>query len=123
MGDGQVTGNQSVHWAIDHEKGGQKVNVKANEPRRPRNGDTFEVSHDTKVYGRDARNNVKVFSVTLRFESKDEATKQLQEALRVAQQAAPNTSFFLDFTVPATVNGVPRQDPDAAPGPDIRFRW
>jgi hypothetical protein len=122
MGDGQVSGNQSVHWSIDHEKGGEKVNVRANEPRRPRNGDDFEVSHDSKVHGRDPKN-VTQFAVTLRFESKDAATKQLQDALKVVEQTAPNTSFFLNFTVPATVNGVPRNDPDAPPGPDIRFRW
>jgi hypothetical protein len=123
MGDGQVTGNQSVHWSIDHEKGGQKVPVRANEARRPRAGDDFEVSHDTKLFGRDPKNNVKEFVVTLRFESKDSATKQLQDALRAVEQAAPNTSFFLNFTVPAMVNGVPRQNPEDPPGPDIRFRW
>jgi hypothetical protein len=121
MGDGQVSGNQSVHWGIDHQNG-QKVKVKPNEARRPRNGDDFDVSHDTKVCGRDPKN-VTEFLVTLRFESKDDATKQLQAALGVVAQAAPSTSFFVNFTVPATVNGVPRQDPDAAPGPDIRFRW
>jgi hypothetical protein len=121
MGDGHVSGNQSVHWGVDHETG-QPVRVRANEGRRPRNGDDFEVSHGTKVLGRDPKN-VTEFAVTLRFESKDEATKQLQAALNAVQQAAPNASFFLNFTVPATVNGAPRQDPDVGPGPDIRFRW
>jgi hypothetical protein len=120
MGDGHVTGNQSVHWGIDHENG-QKVRA-ANSTRRPRNGDDFDVAHDTKVFGRDPKNATE-FSVTLRFESKDDATKQLQAALSVVQQAAPNTSFFLNFTVPATVNKVPRENPDDPPGPDIRFRW
>ena len=121
MGDGQVTGNQSVHWSIDHENG-QPVRVRANESRRPRNGDDFEVSHSARVLGRDPKT-VTQFRVTLRFESKDDATRQLQTALSAVAQAPPNTSFFLDFTVPATVNGSPRQDPDSQPGPDIRFRW
>jgi hypothetical protein len=121
MGDGQVSGNQSVHWSIDHENG-QNLRVQENAGRRPRNGDNFDVSLDSRILGRDPKNATE-FSVTLRFESKDDATRQLQAALRVVEQAAPNTSFFLNFTVPATVNGVPRQDPDAGPGPDIRFRW
>ena len=121
MGGGEYVGNASVHWSVDHEDG-QKVKVKQDEPRRPRNGDQHTVSTDTKVLGRDAKT-VKQFDVTLRFESKSDARTQLGAAL-VAVDAAPNgASFFLTFTVPATVNGTQRTDPDTDPRPDVGVRW
>jgi hypothetical protein len=121
MGDGEYVGNASVHWSVDHEDG-QKVKVKQDEPRRPRNGDPHSVSTDTKVYGRDARA-VQHFDVTLRFESKADARTQLLAALAAVDAAANGSSFFLNFKVPATINGVQRTDPDAGPRPDVGVHW
>ena len=121
MGGGEYVGNASVHWSIDHEDG-KKVKVKQDEPRRPRNGDQFTVSTDSKVFGRDAKT-IQSFDVTLRFESKADARTQLQAAL-AAVDAAPNgASFFVSFKVPATVNGTQRTDPDTGPRPDVGVHW
>jgi hypothetical protein len=124
MGSGEVVGNQSVHWKMDHDKPvGQQVPVRANESRRPRNGDPFEVSHDRVVTGRDPKPNVREFSVRLRFESKADANAQLQAALNDVTQAPTGQSFFLTFRVPATVNGRPRDNPEVDPKPDIGIDW
>jgi len=121
MGDGEYVGNASVHWGIDHGDG-QRVRVKQDEGRRPRNGDQHNVSTDTKVFGRDAKI-IQNFDITLRFESKADARKQLEAAL-AAVDAAPNgTSFFLSFKVPATINGTQRTDPDTGPRPDVAVHW
>ena len=121
MGGGEYVGNASVHWSVDHEDG-QKVRVKPDEPRRPRNGDQFSVSTDSKVFGRDAKT-IQSFDVTLRFESKADAREQLQKAVAAVDAAANGTSFFLNFKVPATVNGSQRPDPDTGPRPDVGVRW
>jgi hypothetical protein len=121
MGDGEYVGNASVHWSVDHGDG-NKVKVKQDEPRRPRRGDQYTVSTDTRVLGRDEKT-IESFDVTLRFESKADARTQLQAAM-AAVDAAPNgASFFLTFTVPATVNGTQRNDPDTGPRPDVGVHW
>jgi hypothetical protein len=121
MGGGEYVGNASVHWSVDHEDG-QKVKVKQEEPRRPRNGDSHSVSTDTKVFGRDPKT-IEHFDVTLRFESKADARAQLQAALAAVDAAANGTSFFLSFKVPATVNEKQRPDPDIGPRPDVGVHW
>ena len=121
MGDGEFSGNGSVHWSLDHGDG-QQVRVKQNEPRRPRNGDAHNVATDQKVLGRDVRT-VQFFDVKLRFESKADARTQLQAALAAVDRAADGSSFFLDFRVPATVNGAQRSDPDTGPRPDVGVHW
>jgi hypothetical protein len=121
MGDGEYVGNASVHWSIDYGNG-QKVRVKENEPRRPRKGDDHNVSTDIKVLGRDEKT-VQSFEVTLRFESRTEARRQLDAAIDAVNRAAEGTSFFLTFKVPATVNGTQRSDPDTGPRPDVGVHW
>jgi len=121
MGGGEIVGNQSVHWSIDHGNTA-KLKVKQNEPKRPKGGDTHEVATDTKAQGRDPKM-VDYFDVTLRFESQADATKQLEAALKTVASAQADASFFVNFRVPATVNGVPRQDPDSGPRPDVGIRW
>jgi hypothetical protein len=121
MGGGEYVGNASVHWSVDHEDG-QAVRVKQNEPRRPRRGDAHNVSTDVKVFGRDEKS-VESFDVTLRFESKADALRQLQEATKAVNGASDGKSFFLTFKVPATVNGTQRNDPDTEPRPDVKVHW
>jgi hypothetical protein len=121
MGDGEYVGNASVHWSVDHGDG-NKVKVKHDEPRRPRSGDRHNVSTDTKVLGRDAKT-IESFDVTLRFESKADARTQLQAAMATVDAAPNGVSFFLTFTVPATVNGTQRNDPDTGPRPDVGVHW
>jgi len=121
MGDGEYVGNASVHWSVDHADG-RKVRVQQNHGRRPRNGDQFDVASDNKVFGRDAKT-VQHFDVTLRFESKADARKQLDAAIDAVNRAADGTSFFLTFKVPATVNGTQRTDPDTGPRPDVGVHW
>lgn len=121
MGGGEIVGNQSVYWSIDHGNTG-KLKVKQNESKRPKGGDTHEVATDTKAQGRDPKR-AEYFDVKLRFESTSDATAQLEAALDTVKAAATGTSFFVTFRVPATVNGVPRTDPDAEPRPDVSVRW
>jgi hypothetical protein len=121
MGNGEVSGNGSVHWSIDHENG-QRLTVKQGETRRPRSTDAYQLTTDTKALGRDPKA-VEFFDVTLRFESQSDATAQLQKALSDVAGAPAGSSFFVNFRVPATVNGVPRPDPDSGPRPDVGIRW
>jgi hypothetical protein len=121
MGDGEYVGNASVHWRVDHANG-QRLRVQQNHAQRPRNRDAFDVASDTKIHGRDA-STVQHFDVTLRFESKTDARAQLQAALAAVDVAPDNTSFFLSFRVPATVNGQQRTDPDSGPRPDVGIHW
>jgi hypothetical protein len=121
MGDAEVVGNLSVHWRVDHQDG-QRLRVKDNEPNRPRANDAHNVSTDTRVQGRDPKQ-VQFFDVALRFESKADAQTQLQAAIAAVTAAPDGASFFLNFRVPATVNGMQRADPDTGPRPDIGVRW
>jgi hypothetical protein len=121
MGGGEIIGNQSVYWSMDH-GGDRRLKVKQNESKRPTGKDDHEVATDTKAQGRDPKT-VQWFDVKLRFESKAEARTQLETALRVVDAAAANESFFVNFKVPATLNGTPRPDPDADPRPDIGIKW
>jgi hypothetical protein len=121
MGGGEIIGNLSVHWSIDHEDG-QALRVKPNETRRPSGSDPHNVATGTKCQGRDPKS-VDYFDVTLRFESQSDATTQLQKALSDVAKADGGSSFFVNFRVPATVNGVPRPSPDTGPRPDVGIRW
>jgi hypothetical protein len=121
MGGGEIIGNQSVYWSVDH-GGANKLKVKQNESKRPRANDDHNVATDTKAQGRDPVT-VEWFDVQLRFESKAEATTQLQAAIQAVNAAPADASFFLNFRVPATVNGRPRTDPDSGPRPDVGIRW
>jgi hypothetical protein len=121
MGSGEIIGNQSVHWTVDHGSD-RKLKIKENESRRPTAKDDHEVAVDTKTHGRDPKQ-VESFDVRLRFESKADARAQLEYALKRVEAAPANASFYLDFRVPATVNGRPRLDPDSDPRPDIGISW
>jgi hypothetical protein len=121
MGDGEIIGNLSVHWSIAHDDG-QPLRVKQNETRRPTGNDPHNVATGTKAQGRDPKS-VDYFDVMLRFESKADATTQLQSALAAVANAQADSSFFINFRVPATVNGVPRQSPDSGPRPDVGIKW
>jgi hypothetical protein len=122
MGGGEIIGNQSVYWSMDHGDSGRKLKVKQNESKRPSAKDEHEVATDTKAQGRDPKT-VEWFDVRLRFESKAEAEKQLQAALEAVRGAAGNASFFVEFKVPATLNGKPRTNPEEGPRPDIGIKW
>lgn len=119
MGGGEIIGNQSVYWSFNH--GGSKLKVKQNEPKRPRRNDPHDVATDTEAQGRDPVT-VQWFDVRLRFESKADALAQLEKAVQDVN-GATDPSFFLNFRVPAGVNGSPRNDPDSGPRPDIRISW
>ena len=121
MGDGEIIGNLSVYWSIDHGDG-QALKVKQNETRRPSGSDPHNVATATKCQGRDPKS-VDYFDVTLRFESQSDATTQLQSALRDVAAVPAGSSFFISFRVPATVNGVARPDPDTGPRPDVGIHW
>ncbi|HET9384864.1 MAG TPA: hypothetical protein VFO67_06930 [Gemmatimonadales bacterium] len=122
MGNGQVVGNQSVHWKFDHQSGAP-LTVNQNNPNRP--SGNHHVNMSDKAQGRDPKN-VDYFDVTLRFEAqrgRPDPVAQLNEALKVAGAAAAGTSFFVTFKVPAKVNGSNRPSPDQPPGPDIGIEW
>jgi hypothetical protein len=121
MGDGEYVGNASVYWSVDYGDG-QKLVVKPNEPQRPGASDPHSVATDVKVQGRDPKS-VQFFDVKLRFESQSDARMQLQAALAAVDAAPGNSSFFLSFRVPATLNGVVRPTPDTEPRPDIGIHW
>lgn len=122
MGGGEIVGNQSVHWRIDHNTGAP-LGVNQGNPNRP-TGD-HQVNMSDRAQGRDPKN-VDYFDVTLRFEARrgtPDPVAQLNEALKIAQAAAPNSSFFVTFKVPAKILGNNRPNPEQPPGPDVRVTW
>lgn len=125
MGDSNYGGNGSVYWSVDHEDG-QDLRVRTNAQARPRKGDRENVHAKTKMYGRDeSKGAVEYFDVTLRFEKQQtpSAMSQLTKALEQAASAPVNSSFFVTFRVPATVNKKQRENPEEQPWPDVRVQW
>ena len=79
MGGGEIVGNQSVHWRIDHSTGAP-LGVNQGNPNRP-TGD-HQVNMSDRAQGRDPKN-VDYFDVTLRFEARrgtPDPVDQLNEA-------------------------------------------
>ena len=125
MGNGEVSGNGSVYWAIDHEDG-QDLKVKDKDPSRPpKNGNT-NVHTKTKALGRDPiavadvgrkKGHTGKFRVRLRFQSESDA-----------QNAANGAKPFLDsgsgmWTLVLDVPAIARLEPDDAPPPEVRVDW
>ena len=111
MGSGELTGNQSVHWRIDHANG-RKPKVNQGNPNRP-NGDD-EVNVDSIVQGRDPK---KAAHVLVRMRFRDQA--EWEEALKGARQETMSDNLFVTIRVPL----LERKDPDDQPPADVRFDW
>lgn len=123
MGDSNYGGNGSIHWSIDHQNG-ESLTIRRNDSARPTYGAKSSVhANKAKLQGRDPCGDVESFDVTLRFESQqsNSPVEQLRKALEQAQTA--EGSFFVTFTVPATVNGKQRKRPGQKPWPDVRVKW
>lgn len=124
MGNGEVVGNQSVHWKIDHEKGTKKPTVNTNRADRPTGDD--EVNADRQVMGRDPVDPKAIgkgerkgyFNVRLRFDSPAEANAELQKAARtIKEDGAGHWYVVLD------VRAVIRAHADDKPPAEVRIDW
>jgi len=123
MGDSNYGGNGSIHWSIDHQNG-ESLSIRRNATARPTYGGRSNVhANKGRLQGRDGRDDVESFDVTLRFESQQSNSpiEQLKKALEQAQTA--QGSFFVTFTVPATVEGKQRKRAGQKPWPDVRVKW
>ncbi len=123
MGSGEVVGNQSVHWKIDHDKGGKKLRVNPNRPDRPTGDD--EVNVDTAAMGRDpvaiatiGKEKNGYFNVRLRFDSIGQARAETERAL--AQAKDDGTGHFY---VVLNVRAIRRDHPTAEPPAEVRIDW
>ena len=109
MGEGQFTGNKSVHWSVVHHN---------NTPRpgaiRGRDPISFENIGNDSARGLRAGN----FRVRLRYGSFEEATKALTSAS--VQQDGEN--YFLTFDVPA-VNREENKVEPADPTSEVKVDW
>ena len=114
MGYGEVSGNQSVHWKICHDKGSKKVKVNHNNDSRPIGDD--EVNIDKDLHGRDPKQ-VDHFQVRLRFNSPEEATQAVQAG--TAKISSEGGSYYVTLSVPA----YKRAHPDDPPPADVRIDW
>jgi hypothetical protein len=126
MGDSNYGGNGSIHWSIDHQDG-KSLTIKRNTGARPTQAGRSSVhANKCKLQGRDPRNDVNHFEVTLRFEPNQDGPdpiQQLQDALKEAQARSAEPYFFVKFLVPATVDKKQRKRPGQKPWPDVRVQW
>jgi hypothetical protein len=111
MGSGELTGNQSVHWRIDHQNG-NKPKVNQGNPNRPKGDD--EVNVDSIVQGRDPK---KATHVDVRMRFKDEA--EWQTALTGVKQETIDDNWYVTIRVPLLT----RKAPDDPPPADVRLEW
>ncbi len=123
MGNGEVVGNQSVHWKIDHDKGEKKLKVNPNRPDRPTGDD--EVNVDKAAMGRDpipvatiGKGKNGYFNVRLRFDSIDQARTETEKALRALKDDGKG-NFYLQVDIRA----LNRAHPDDAPPAEVRIDW
>src|SRR4051812_17037379 len=105
MGNGEVVGNQSVHWKIDHDKGSKKPKVNTARPDRPTGDD--EVNADRYVMGRDPVDVATIgkgkngyFNVRLRFDSLAQARAETERALTAAKEDGRG-HFYLELDIRA----------------------
>jgi len=111
VGNGEVTGNQSVHWRINHDNG-KKPKVNQGNPNRPTGDD--EVNVDDLVQGRDPSKADHVM-VRMRFIDKAEADKELQ----AAQGKEMEGHYYVTIRVPLLA----RKNPNDSPPADVRVDW
>ena len=120
MGYGEVAGNQSVHWQIDHE-GTTPITVTPNNGNRPTQA--HRVHHrQARLQGRDPKpvaeiNGDGYFRVRMRFDSQGEFEKEVAAAL--VSQASQVGDFYVELKVKA----VQRADPDLPPDAEVKVRW
>ena len=119
MGYGEVTGNGSVHWKIDHERGPGKIKDKKDK-NRPKKNDPANVHLGDVVYGRDDVA-ATMFVVTLRFGSAAAAANALQPAFDAAQKAL-GASQSGRYEVTVEVPCGQRPNPDGEPA-DVSVKW
>lgn len=127
MGDGEVVGNLSVHWKIDHGTGAAApLIVNQGNPNRPVGN--HHVNTTDKAQGRDPKpvgqvrgthKNAKdgYFGVRLRFESAADANTAFQEALAAPLNVAGG------FYVEVNVRAIERPNPNAAPDAEVKIEW
>jgi hypothetical protein len=113
MGYGEVTGNGSVHWRIDHEQGDGDLVFRRHDGRPRRDHEVYWRRHQAS--GRDPKDSDH-FRVRVQFPDADEARAQLRELLDSLPPKGP-----VEFTirVPAARKG----DPDDPPGAEVRVEW
>jgi hypothetical protein len=125
MGNGEVSGNGSVYWSIDHEDGADLKVKDKDSSRPPKNGST-NVHTKTKAMGRDPirvddvgkkKGHTGRFRVKLRFESN-----------AAAQDAAKGATPFFDsvtgmWTLVLDIPVIARDEPDDGPASEVRVDW
>lgn len=125
MGSGEVSGNGSVYWTIDHEESVDLRVSDNNSSRPPKTGET-NVHTKRKAQGRDAiqvgdvgrkKGHTGKFRVKLRFESNAAAQDAVRGASPFFDSAAGMWTIVVDVPV------VPRQDPDDGPPSEVRIDW
>ena len=125
MGNGEVSGNGSVYWSIDHEDGADLKVKNGDSSRPPKNGST-NVHTKTKANGRDGirvedvgrmKGHTGKFRVKLRFENNAAA----QDAVRGATPFFDSSTGM--WTIVMDVPVIPREEPDDPPGSEVRVDW
>lgn len=113
MGYGEVTGNGSVHWRIDHEEGDGDLRFQRHDGRPRRDNEVYW--RRRQASGRDPKN-TDHFSIRLQFPDADLARTELQQALDSLPKDGP---VEITIHVPSAQKG----DPDIPPGAEVRVEW
>jgi hypothetical protein len=113
MGNGEVTGNMSVHWKIDHGYP-NKPSIHQGNPNRPTGNN--DVNTDSTIQGRDPKKATEIL-VRMRFASVEAAHAAWNQG--VANPETTNGNVYVTVRVPMLT----RAHPDDAPPADLRFEW
>jgi hypothetical protein len=126
MAIGEVSGNQSVHWRIDHQTGNLGINQ--GNPNRPTGNHQVNTA-GARAQGRDPKNVNSVigshpgarngyFGVRLRFESAAEADAAFKDAM----SRAPVPGVAPGFYVVVEVKALNKPTPDDSPA-EVKIEW
>ena len=110
MGNGQFTGNKSVHWSIDYDN-------RAKESGTVRGRDPIPF----REIGRDRKRKLTPghFRARLRYDSLDAAKRALKAAAEIQREVK---NYYLEFDVPAVERERKKVDPPDPPS-EIRVDW
>lgn len=114
MGYGQFVGNGSVHWRVDHEAG-RDMDMDASDDAPTQ---YHRVHVKRRIQGSDPTRG-DAFSVTLRFDSREQAEQAFKDALAGLNGAKDPKNVYVTVQVPA----LRRPNATAAPDPEVRVRW